>query len=56
MHGEEAGPRRRAEEPLVRGDGPGHAGAVGMRLLRRAVRVETLRDDALQIRVRRIDF
>jgi hypothetical protein len=36
VHGKEPRARRRAEEPLVRGDGAGHAGAVRVRLLRRA--------------------
>ena len=48
--------RRGAKEPLVRSDGARHAGAVRVRLLRRADGAELLRDHALQIGVGGIDL
>ena len=56
MHGKQPRARRRAEKPLVRRDGSGHAGAVRVRLLRRADGAEALGDDALQIGMRRVDL
>ena len=56
MHGKEPRARRSAEEPLVRGNRAGHAGAVCVRFLRRAHRVEALRHCALEVGVRDVDF
>ena len=44
------------EQTLVRGNRARHAGAVGVRLLRRAHRVEALRHRALEIRMGGVDF
>ncbi len=56
MHGEQPRARRDPQQPLVRGNGAGHAGAVRMRLLRRAHCIEALRHRALEIGVSSVDF
>ena len=48
--------RRGAEQTLARGNGAGHAGAVRVRLVRRAHRVVALCHRALEIRVGGVDL
>ena len=56
MHGEQPGGGRDSQQPLVRGDRARHAGAVRVRLFRRADRAEALRDHALEVGVGGVDF
>ena len=56
VHGEQPRGRRGPEQPLVRGDRARHAGAVRVRLFRRADRAEALRHHALEVGMRGVDF
>ena len=56
VHGKEARGRRGAQQTLARGNGAGHAGAVRVRLVRRAHRVVALCHRALEIRVGGVDL
>ena len=57
MHGEQARGRRGAQNPLARGDGARHAGAVGVRLLRCAAhRAEALRHHADEVGMGDVDL
>ena len=56
MHGKEARRRRGAQQALARADGARHAGAVRVRLVRRAHRVVALCHRPLEIRVGGVDL
>ena len=56
MHGQEPRGRRGAEQTLARGHGARHAGAVRVRLVRRAHRVVALCHRPLEIRVGGVDL
>ena len=56
MHGKEARGRRGAEQALARADRARHAGAVRVRLVRRAHRVVALRHRSLEIGVGGVDL
>jgi hypothetical protein len=56
VHSEQPRGRRSPEQPLVRGNRACHAGAVRVRIFRRANRVEALRHRALEVRMRDVDF